>query len=120
MTDAQRVLAYLAVAAGVAGVLSTLPLGALTRALLLLMFLVSGVGSAVLCWVKLPLGAVTAGVVGLSIGGMILVSTTSVWLRWWHPTTICLTVSALVAVGGAARLRTAQQRARHAVKAAQK
>ena len=100
----QRWLAQLAVLAGAAGALSTVPMGAALQSMLLLVLLFTGAGSAAMCWVEVPAGAAIAGVIGLSIGAVIVTATTLAWLRVWYPIPSCLALSAIVAVVGLTRL----------------
>ena len=102
-----RVLAGLAVIAGVSGALSIIPFSSvLLRSILLMVFLLAGVGSAVLCWLDLPSGAAVAGVIGLSVAAVIALATSMVWLRIWYPVPSCLVLSFTVASIGLIRLWT--------------
>jgi hypothetical protein len=106
------VLATLAVTAGVVGALSTIPFSSvLLRSFLLMVLLVAGVGSAVLCWLELPTGAAVAGVVGVSVAAVIAVATSMVWLHMWHPIPSCLAMSFTVTAIGLIRLWTLREAA---------
>ena len=107
----QRFLGILAIVAGLCGLGSTLPIGPAGRAILLLVLLVSGDGSAVICWLDLPGAAAAAGVVGGSIAAVIGTSTALAWLHWWQPTVSCLVLSSAVLVSGLARVATLGRRA---------
>ncbi|WP_304118778.1 hypothetical protein [Mycolicibacterium bacteremicum] len=100
----QRILAVLAVLAGICGVASTIPFHAATQAVLLLVLTVAGAGSAVLCWTDLPAAAAVAGTVGLSVAAVVAISTAAAWLHVWEPTLSCVLVSLLVAITGAIRM----------------
>lgn len=100
----QRRLGVVAVVAGLCGAASTLPVGAAVQAVLLLVLLVCGAGSAVMSWVDVPPAAAVAGAIGLSAAAVVGTSTALAWLHWWQPTVSCLALSAAVVVTGAARL----------------
>lgn len=102
----QRVLGIIALAAGMCGLGSTLPIGSVGRAILLLVLLVSGAGSAVMCWLEVPVAAAAAGVIGVSIAAVVGTSTALAWLHWWQPTASCVALSVVVAASGTARLVT--------------
>lgn len=111
----QQVLALMAVAAGVAGALSTAPIGAWPRAVCLLAFVTGGVGSAVMCWLDVPPPAALAGVVGLSLGAVVAVSTSLAWLRGFNPTASCLTLATLVVASGGLCFGRGWMRGREAI-----
>lgn len=100
----QRRLAVVAVVAGVCGAASTVPVGATVQAVLLLVLLVCGAGSAVMSWTDVPPAAAVAGVIGLSVAAVVGTSTALAWLHWWQPTLSCLVLSAAVVVTGAVRV----------------
>lgn len=102
----QRILGIVALAAGLCGLGSTLPIGSVGQAILLLILLVSGAGSAVMSWLAVPAAAALAGVVGVSIAAVVGTSTALAWLHWWQPTVSCVALSVLVGASGAARLVT--------------
>lgn len=99
-----RSLARSSVFAGVAGIAATVPGAPMMQSLALLVLLVWGGGSAVLCWFDLPDGASVAGVIGLSIASV--VGMTALMARWdaWHPTLGCLCLSIVVITSGVVRL----------------
>ena len=104
------ILARLAVIAGASGALSTIPISSvLLRSILLMVLLVAGVGSAVLCWVELPTGAAVAGVVGVSVGAVIALATSMVWLHVWYPVVSCVATSFAVVSVGLIRLWTLKE-----------
>jgi len=106
----QRTLGVVAVVAGACGAASTVPVGAAVQAVLLLILLVCGAGSAVMCWVDVPPGAAVAGVIGLSVAAVVGTSTALAWLHWWQPTVSCLVLSTAVVVGGAVRVVSLHRR----------
>ena len=81
------------------------------RSFLLLLFVLAGVGSAILCWFELPIGAALAGIIGLSLGATIAIGTSSVWLHAWYPAASCLAVSLIVLSTGLIRLWMLRDRA---------
>lgn len=99
-----QLLAQLAVLAGAAGVLSSIPTTPVLQAMLLIVFSVAGIGSAALCWLDLPRPAAVAGVIGLSMAGVIALATSMNWLKFWAPTPSCVVISLLVAAVGVLRL----------------
>jgi hypothetical protein len=106
---APRVLAQLAVMAGVSGALSAIPFSSVLQSILLMVLLIAGVGSAVLCWLGLPSGAAVAGVIGLSVAAVIALATSMAWLRIWYPVPSCLVLSFMVASIGLIRLWTLRE-----------
>ena len=98
-----RTLAQLAVLAGTSGGLSAIPTTPVLQALLLVVFSVAGIGSAALCWLDLPAPAVIAGVIGLSVAGVIALATSMAWLKFWAPTASCVVITLLVATIGLLR-----------------
>ena len=99
-------IALLAVLAGTAGGLSTVLSAPALRCFLLLLFVLTGVGCAILCWLELPTGAAVAGIVGLSLAAAIVVGTAGAWLHAWYPIASCLAVSLIVLSSGLIRLWT--------------
>jgi hypothetical protein len=99
-----RALARLAVASGAAGMVSTIGHAPALQATLLAFFAITGVGSAVTCWLRLPLGPTIAATIGLSLAGTIAVASQLVTHSFWHPVQSCMTIGALVAVAGGTRL----------------
>jgi hypothetical protein len=93
------------VIAGAAGALSAIPTTPLLQALLLVIFSVAGIGSAALCWLDLPTPAAISGVIGLSVAGVIALTTSITWLKIWAPIPSCLVASLTVATVGLLRLR---------------
>jgi hypothetical protein len=102
-------LARLAVIAGASGTLSAIPFSSALQSVLLMVLLIAGVGSAVLCWSDLPRGAAVAGVIGLSISAVIALATLMVWLQIWYPVPSCLVLALVVASSGLIRLWTLQE-----------
>ena len=82
-----------------------MPFSPAIQSLLLMVFVLTGVGSAAMCWVDLPPAVTVAAVVGISMASVVALSTAMLWLGVWHPIPSCLLLSALVAVSGFARLR---------------
>src|SRR3954468_22625394 len=104
---APRILALLAGFAGGSGALAAvLPSPVLLRTILLTVFVMVGVGSAILCWLELPLGASIAGVMGLSLASVVAAPTAMVWVGFWYPIPLCITLSLIVASSGLVRLWT--------------
>ncbi len=101
-----RLLATLAVIAGLSGMLSMLPVPAPARAVLLLILMLTGAGSALLCWVSLSGAAAVAGVLGVSVATVIALSCSQLWLNLWHPVLSCVMLSVGVLATGLVRLRT--------------
>jgi hypothetical protein len=106
---APRVLGQSAVIAGVSGALSVIPFSSVLQSVLLVVLLIVGVGSAVLCWLELPSGAAVAGVIGLSVATVIALATSMVWLRVWYPVPSCVVLSLIVASVGFIRLWTLRE-----------
>jgi hypothetical protein len=100
------VLAVLAVVAGLAGILSTLPWPAPVRVVLLTTLLLTGAGSALLCWLSLSDSAAVAGVIGVSVATVIAFSSSLLWLNLWHPVLSCVMLSVGVLAVGSVRLWT--------------
>ena len=105
-TSQARVLANLAVIAGLAGMLSTLPVSAPARMVLLTTLMLTGAGSALLCWVSLSGSAAVAGVIGLSLATVIALACSLLWLNLWQPVLSCLILSVGVLAIGLVRLWT--------------
>jgi hypothetical protein len=101
-----RLLGSVAIVAGGAGMLATQLTSPAVQATLLMVFMSVGVGSAVMCWINLPVGATIAGTVGLSIAAVSGVASQMVHLRQWHPSTSCFLLAAVVTIAGVVRLRT--------------
>jgi hypothetical protein len=110
-TSQARVLAKLAVIAGLSGMLSTLPVSAPARAALLTILMLTGAGSALLCWLSLSGSAAVAGVLGVSVATVIALTSSQLWLNLWHPVLSCLALSVGVLTTGLARLRTLRNEA---------
>jgi len=104
-------LAALAVVAGLAGILSTLPVPTPIRAVLLTTLVVTGAGSALLCWLSLSDSAAVAGVIGVSVATVVAFSSSLLWLKLWHPVLSCLMLSVGVLAIGLARLWTLRDQA---------
>lgn len=100
-----RVLAMLAVTAGSCGILSTLPLPASARVVLLTVLVLTGAGSALLSWLSLSGPAAVAGVLGVSVATVIALTSSQLWLNLWNPVVSCLILSLGVIATGVARLR---------------
>ena len=99
-------IAATAVGAAACGALATVPAPPAVRAVLLLVFVLSGVGSAVMCWVDLPAAVTVAAVVGISIASLMAVAVAMAWLQFYHPVPSCLLIAAGVAASGLLRLHT--------------
>jgi hypothetical protein len=101
-----RTLAAVSVFAGGSGLAALAPGAPLMQSIALLVLLVMGGGSAILCWVELPTGASVAGVIGLSIASV--VGMTTLLARWdeWHPKAACLALSIVVVISGLVRMRS--------------
>jgi small basic protein len=106
----QQVLAVGAVASAALGALSTAPIGTWARAVFLMVFVAVGVGSAVMCWLDVPAPAAIAGVVGLSVGGVMALSTSLAWLGGFRPAVSCWVLAAVVAMSGGARVWLSSRR----------
>jgi hypothetical protein len=74
-----------------------------------MVFVLTGVGSAGMCWVDLPPAVTVAAVVGISVTYVVALATAMTWLDVWYPIPSCLISSVLVAASGLARLRTLQK-----------
>lgn len=101
-----ELVAMVAVMAGICGALSAVPAPSSLRVLPILVFMLVGAGSAVMCWIDLPPAVTVAAVVGISIASMMAIAVTMAWLEFWHPKWSCLILAGLVAASGAARLLT--------------
>jgi hypothetical protein len=99
-----KILAQLAVIAGVSGAVSAIPISPVLQSVLLIVFSFAGIGSAALCWLELPTAATVAGVIGLSWAGVIAFATSMAWLQLWYPVPGCLLLSLTVAAIGLVRL----------------
>jgi hypothetical protein len=104
-TSQARVLARLAVIAGLSGMLSTLPVPAPARAVLLTILVLTGAGSALVCWLSLSGPTAVAGVLGVSVATVIALTCSQLWLNLWHPVVSCLLLSVGVLATGLVRLR---------------
>lgn len=110
-TSQAQLLATLAVIAGLSGVLSTLPLPAPARAILLTILLLTGAGSALLCWLSLSGPAAVAGVLGVSVATVVALTCSQLWLNLWYPVLSCLILSVGVLATGLVRLRALRDEA---------
>lgn len=99
-------VATVSLAAAACGALATVPVSTPLRGVVLLAFVLTGVGSAVMCWIDLPAAVTMAAVVGISIAALTAVAVVMAWLEFWYPVPSCLIVAALAALSGAIRLRT--------------
>lgn len=106
-----QILGNLAFVAGLSGAVSTVPFSSALQSLLLMVFVLAGVGSAAMCWVELPPAVTVAAVVGLSIASVVAAATSMAWLDMWYPIQSCLILSVVVAASGFARLKTLQRTA---------
>ncbi|CAN5340294.1 hypothetical protein BH09ACT7_BH09ACT7_06190 [soil metagenome] len=104
-----RVLAYTSLVAALSGILATIPSLPVVQSLFMLVLLLCGAGSAVLCWVELPTGASLAGVIGLSLAAVIALTTLLVRWNVWHPELSCVILSLAIASSGLARLWTLKE-----------
>ena len=106
MTDPKKalVLGKIAIAVGTCGILSTVPIWSPLQALLLLVFLLTGMGSAAMCWVALPPAVTVAAVVGLSVASVLAVAVIMAWVPFWGPIPSCLLLSAVAISSGFTRL----------------
>lgn len=104
-----EVVAKSALVAGVCGVLSTVPISPPLQALLLLVFVLAGPGSAVMCWIDFPPAVTVAAVVGISVASVLALAVATAWLAVWLPIPSCLLLSAVAMTSGFARLRTSMQ-----------
>ena len=105
-TSQARVLGKLAVIAGLSGVLSTLPVSAPARIVLLIILVLTGPGSALLCWLSLSGSAAVAGVIGVSMATVTALACSLLWLNLWYPVLSCLILSISVLAIGLVRLWT--------------
>ncbi len=103
---ASELAANTAVVAGVCGALSTIPIAPVLQALLLLVLVLVGVGSAVMCWVDLPPAPMVAAVLGISVTSVICLAVAMAWMDIWYPVPACLLFSAGVACSGYLRRRS--------------
>jgi hypothetical protein len=106
---APRVSARLAVIAGVCGALSAIPVSSVLQSILLMVLVVVGAGSAVVCWLELPSGAAVSGTIGLSVSAVIALATLMIGMRLWYPVPSCLALSLIVASAGSLRLWTLRE-----------
>jgi hypothetical protein len=110
-TSQARVLAMLAVIAGLSGMLSTLPVSAPAQIVLLTILVLTGAGSALSCWLSLSGSAAVAGVIGVSVATVIALACSLLWLKLWHPVLSCLILSVSVLAIGLVRLWTLRNEA---------
>ena len=89
-----EVIAMVAVCAGVCGAMAVLPV-----------FMLVGVGGAVMCWVDFPPAPTIAAVLGISIASMMAFSVVMAWLQFWHPLLFVLGIGGVVTASGLLRLR---------------
>ncbi|MGE2731545.1 hypothetical protein ACQI4F_18875 [Mycolicibacterium vaccae] len=99
-------MAATAVGAAMCGALATVPVQSPLRAVLLLVFVLAGVGSAVMCWMDYPVAVTVAAIVGISVASLMAVAVAMAWLQFFHPVPSCLLIAALVAASGLFRLHT--------------
>lgn len=102
----EQKVAAVAMIAAVCGALAAIPVPSPWRAVPLLIFLLVGPGSAVMCWVDLPPAPTIAATVGISLAAFMAVAVAMAWLQFWHPVPGCLLIAAIVAASGLSRLRT--------------
>ncbi|MCI4674458.1 hypothetical protein [Candidatus Mycolicibacterium alkanivorans] len=98
-------VAKVAIYAAACGILSTVPVWPPLQALLLLVFLLTGPGSALMCWAALPPAVTVAAVVGLSVSSVLATAVAMAWVPFWGPVPSCLVLSAAVITSGLVRLR---------------
>jgi CHASE2 domain-containing sensor protein len=101
-----EIVAKSAIIAGFCGALSTVPFSSTLQALLLLVLVLVGAGSAAMCWVDLPPAVTVAAVLGISMVLMLSLSVIMAWLGVWYPIPSCLLLSTVIVLCGYARLRT--------------
>src|SRR5262249_43059568 len=87
------------------GLLSTVPSWPAVQAVLLTILVLTGAGSAVMCWVRLPPAAAVAAVVGVSVAAVVALATSLIWLGLWHPAVSCAALSIVVFASGLCRLQ---------------
>jgi CHASE2 domain-containing sensor protein len=101
-----ELVAKTAVVAGICGILSTVPVAPVLQALCLLLLVLTGVGSAVMCWVDLPPAPLFAALVGISITSAMSLAVVMAWVGIWYPVVSCLLLSAGVLCSGCFRVRS--------------
>lgn len=99
------IVATVAVITGVCGVLAVIPAPPALRVLPILVFMLGGAGSAVMCWIDLPAAVTTAAVLGISIASMMALAVAMAWLEFWHPVWSCLILALIVTASGTLRLQ---------------
>jgi hypothetical protein len=104
-TGQTELVADAAIAAGAMGLLSTMPVWPPLQAVLLLVFTLTGPGSAGMCWAALPPAVTVAAVVGLSVAAVLGASVAMAWVPFWGPIPSCLLLSSAVVLSGVLRLR---------------
>jgi hypothetical protein len=107
-------VAWAAVAAGAAGLLSTVPVWSPLQAVLLLVFILAGPGCAAMCWAALPPAVTVAAAIGLSVASVIATSVAMAWVPLWGPVPSCLVLSAAASASGLLRVRALHRSAREA------
>ena len=112
-TSQARVLARLAIIAGIAGILSTVPMWPPAQMVLLTTLLLTGAGSALLCWVNLSGSGTVAGIIGVSVATVIALACSLLWSKLWYPVPSCVLLSLGVLVIGSARLWTLRDEVEH-------
>jgi CHASE2 domain-containing sensor protein len=103
-----EIVAKSAIIAGFCGALSTVPFSSTVQALLLLVLVLAGAGSAAMCWVDLPPAVTVAAVVGISVISVMSLASAMAWLGVWYPIPSCLLVCLVVVTCGVARLKKLQ------------
>lgn len=106
LSSRDQSVAAATVAAGACGALASAPLPPALRVLPLLVFMLTGVGCAVMCWIDMPTAPTVAAVVGISLAAMMAVAVTMAWMQFWHPVPSCLILASLTTASGLIRLRT--------------
>lgn len=109
----EEVVAKAALVAGVCGGLSTVPFAPPLQALLLLVFVLAGPGSAVVCWLEFPPAVTVAAVVGISVASVLALAVATAWMAVWLPIPSCLLLSAVGVTSGFARLRNLRMSMQH-------
>jgi CHASE2 domain-containing sensor protein len=103
-----EIVAKAAIIAGFCGAISTVPFSSTLQALLLLVLVLVGAGSAAMCWVDLPPAVTVAAVVGISVISVMSLAVVMAWLGVWYPIPSCLIVSIVVVTCGFVRLKKLQ------------
>lgn len=101
-----ELVARAAIIAGVCGALSTVPIAPPAQAVLLLVFMLVGPGSAAMCWAELPPAVTVAAVLGVSVSVVLALAVAMAWLTIWVPIPLCLLLAAAAVASGVIRSRS--------------